>query len=113
MVHTNMFVLFFVCLLSLPQDVFADPPNLTHETTSPEIKRVSDVIQKMIRKKSIAGAVALVSWKGRIIHNSTHGMRDIKEKQPLYEDSLFRIYSMTKPITSVAVMILQEQKSLI
>lgn len=65
-----------------------------------------------MQKKSISGAIAMVYWKGEIIHYSAHGMRDVQEKKTLQKDSLVRIYSMTKPVTSVAVMILREQNKI-
>ncbi len=51
----------------------------------------------------------LVSRRGRIAHLSTYGQRDIEAGLPVQPDTLFRIYSMTKPVTSVAAMMLYEQ----
>ena len=77
-----------------------------------EIVPLSKKIERFVQKKSVAGTVAMVYWKGEVIHYSAHGMRDVLEKKKLKKDSLMRIYSMTKPLTSVAVMILREQKKL-
>ena len=77
-----------------------------------EIAPLSKKLERFVQKKSIAGSIAMVYWKGDIIHYSAHGMRDVREKKPLEKDSLMRIYSMTKPLTSVAVMMLREQKKL-
>lgn len=77
-----------------------------------EIEPLSKKLERFVQKKSVAGAIAMVSWKGEIIHHSAHGMRDVLEKKTLKKDSLMRIYSMTKPLTSVAVMILHEQNKI-
>src|SRR5437879_3113231 len=53
--------------------------------------------------------LALVARGGRIVHLSTYGQADIEANRPVEIDTLFRIYSMTKPITSVATMILYEE----
>lgn len=56
-----------------------------------------------------AGMVSLVSRKGKIVHLSTNGYMDIAAQTPMRLDTIFRIYSMTKVITSVALMTLLEQ----
>ena len=69
---------------------------------------ITRVVEKMISKKQISGAQILVQHKGDIVYFSSFGMRDLEEKSPIQEDTIFRIYSMTKPITSVAAMMLVE-----
>ena len=56
-----------------------------------------------------AGMLTLVYHQGEIAHLSCHGYADIESARPLQADSIFRIYSMTKPMTSVALMTLMEQ----
>ena len=56
----------------------------------------------------IAGALTLVSRKDRVAYCSPVGQRDLERARPMTEDTIFRIYSMTKPITSVALMMLYE-----
>src|SRR5689334_11471592 len=60
----------------------------------------------------IPGAVVLVAESGRIVYRHTVGYRDIASRTPISEDTLFRFYSMSKPITSVAVMMLVEEGKL-
>lgn len=55
------------------------------------------------------GAVALVARRGRIVHWSSHGHRDLARRQPMPRDAIFRIHSMTKPIASVALLSLLEE----
>lgn len=55
------------------------------------------------------GAITMLLRNGRIVDWKTYGLRDVENKLPMEKDSIFRIYSMTKPITSVAVMMLVEE----
>ncbi|HUO93425.1 MAG TPA: serine hydrolase domain-containing protein [Rhizomicrobium sp.] len=57
----------------------------------------------------LAGTLVMVSRLGKIVLSSVQGHADRERKKPLHEDTLFRIYSMTKPITSVAFMMLVEE----
>jgi CubicO group peptidase (beta-lactamase class C family) len=78
---------------------------------SPErLARVDDHLrQYYIEPGKIAGALTLVARHGEIAHFSPLGRRDIERNEPMREDTIFRIYSMTKPITSVALMTLYEE----
>ena len=55
------------------------------------------------------GTQLLVYRRGKIVHHAVQGFADIERQRPLKDDSIFRIYSMTKPITSVAFMMLVEE----
>jgi CubicO group peptidase (beta-lactamase class C family) len=57
----------------------------------------------------LAGWLALVSRRGQIAHLSTYGQRDLASGAPVEADTLWRLYSMTKPVTSVAAMMLYEE----
>ncbi len=57
----------------------------------------------------LPGWLVVVSRRGRVAHLSTYGRRDLEADLPVEEDTLFRIYSMTKPLTSVAAMMLHEE----
>ena len=71
--------------------------------------RVTEVAQKLIDENKLAGAVTLVARNGKVVHESTTGNRSAIDPTPLRTDDLFRIYSMSKPITVVAAMQLYEQ----
>jgi CubicO group peptidase (beta-lactamase class C family) len=76
---------------------------------SPEkLEHIPALLKEAIEKKQIAGGVALVARRGKVIHISAVGMQDIENKTPMTEGAIFRIASMSKPITSVAVMQLVE-----
>ncbi len=64
--------------------------------------------RRYIAPQKIAGALTLVSRKGEVAYLSTLGQMDIERAKPMTEDTIFRIYSMTKPITSVGLMMLYE-----
>jgi len=76
---------------------------------SPNLPAVTRAVQALIDRQEIAGGVVLAYHAGRIIHFGAYGLRDIRTGSPLAKDSIFRIYSMTKPITSVAVMMLVDE----
>ncbi len=65
--------------------------------------------QRYVEPRKIPGAVTLVARGGEIAHLSALGMRDLERSLPMQEDTIFRIYSMTKPITSIALMQLFER----
>ncbi|MGY9003847.1 MAG: serine hydrolase domain-containing protein, partial [Rhodospirillales bacterium] len=71
-----------------------------------QLKPVSDYIAQQIKDNRIAGAVSLVLYKGEIVHFEAAGHADVEGGKLMKKDSIFRIYSMTKPITSVAAMML-------
>ncbi len=77
---------------------------------SPErLKRIDTAMQRYVDQKMLAGIVTLVARRGRVVHFEKFGYQDIATGQPMELDTIFRIYSMTKPITSVALMMLFEQ----
>lgn len=66
-------------------------------------------IEKFIEAGTLAGAATLVWQDGKVIHVTTAGWRDLERKLPMERDTLFRIASMTKPITSTAALMLCEE----
>jgi CubicO group peptidase (beta-lactamase class C family) len=77
--------------------------------SSERLRRIEQVVGEQVAAREIAGAVTLVARRGGIAHFKAHGMSDVEAKRPMRTDTLFRIASMTKPITSVAVMMLYEE----
>ena len=65
--------------------------------------------QRYVDEGKLAGVVALVARDGKIVHFESVGQRGANDAAPLAKDALFRIYSMTKPITAVAAMMLYEE----
>jgi CubicO group peptidase (beta-lactamase class C family) len=64
---------------------------------------------KYIQKGKLAGIQTLVARRGKVIHFESSGLRDVENNKKIEKDTIFRIYSMTKPITSVALMQLFEK----
>src|SRR5258708_18671772 len=73
------------------------------------LKRVHALVERYIDKGEIAGAVSLVARRGRVAHFEAQGVMDLDTKKPMRTDVIFRLASMTKPVTSLAVMMLHEE----
>ena len=77
-----------------------------------KLQLVGDKVQSLIRENRIAGASVMVTRKGKIVYSESFGLRDIENEKPMESDTIFRIYSMTKAVTSVAAMMLVERGEL-
>ena len=73
------------------------------------LHRINHVMQNYIDRGDIPGSVTLVMRKGKVVHYEALGLMDISSKKPMTRDAIFRMYSMTKPITAVAVLMLYEE----
>jgi CubicO group peptidase (beta-lactamase class C family) len=76
------------------------------------LKRLSDRIEEGVKNNEIPGAVVLIARNGKIAMFDAYGFRDKEARAPMKTDTIFRIASMTKPITTVAAMILMEEGKL-
>ena len=72
--------------------------------SSAGLRRIHDTVQRYIDARQITGAVTLVARRGRIVHFEVHGLMDVEFRTPMRKDALFRLASMTKPVTAVAVL---------
>ncbi len=77
--------------------------------SSKRLERLSSTLRADVEKGRIPGAVMLVERRGKVAYFESFGMRDKAKGAPMTKDAIFRIYSMTKPITSVATMMLAEE----
>ena len=73
------------------------------------LERIKPVMQQWVDNGKIPGALTMIAREGRLVHFDKVGHQDIASGKPIEFDTIFRIYSMTKPITSVAVMMLYEE----
>ena len=73
------------------------------------LERVDELITSAIADEVIAGAVALIARHGQVALLESYGMADADDAEPMRTDTIFRIASMTKPVTSLAVMMLYEE----
>ncbi len=76
------------------------------------LARIEPAMQRWVDEGRAAGIVTMVARRGRLVHWEAVGDRDLETKAELRRDDIFRIYSMTKPVTSVAVMMLVEEGKL-
>ncbi|MCB1209909.1 MAG: beta-lactamase family protein [Verrucomicrobiales bacterium] len=96
----------FLTLCTIAQSQTSEGPD------AKKLEAVSPQLQKFVDDGQIAGAVVLAAFEGKVICEEAVGFRDLESKDPMQKDSLFWIASMTKPITSMAVMMLQDEKKL-
>jgi len=73
------------------------------------LSRIGAVMQGYVDQNQLAGVIAAVARHGKVVYRERFGMMDVKAAKPMQFDTIFRIYSMTKPITSVALMMLYEE----
>ena len=77
--------------------------------SSERLARIHEAVQRHIDAGSVSGAVTLVVRHGKIAHLEAHGLMDVESKRPMPKDGVFRLASMSKPITAVAVMMMVEE----
>jgi CubicO group peptidase (beta-lactamase class C family) len=88
-------------------EVTADAAELGFDAA--RLDRIDRRLARFVDDGRLPGWQAVVSRRGEIVHASCYGQRDVANGLPIEPDTLYRIYSMTKPITSVAAMMLWEQ----
>ncbi len=76
--------------------------------SSERLAKIATVFKKEISDGKFPGAVIAIARKGKVVYFESFGSRDAASSQPMSKDAIFRIYSMTKPLVSVAAMILME-----
>jgi len=112
---TNLFLLLLcICLIACGTATFAPEHGLP--TAVPEdvgfsaekLDEIAPTLQGYVDKGQTPGFLTAIAKEGKLVHFETIGMRDVENEKPVKADTIFRIYSMSKPITSVAVMILYQ-----
>src|SRR5580700_8330576 len=73
------------------------------------LERLHALMQDVVDQKQLPGAVTLLARHGKVVDYRTYGMRDAASGAPMTRDTIFRAFSMTKPVTGVAMMLLYEQ----
>ncbi|MGD1155815.1 MAG: serine hydrolase domain-containing protein [Terriglobia bacterium] len=77
--------------------------------SSERLERLHAVMQQEVDQKQLAGIVTILARHGKVVEERTYGKKDLASGAPMTRDTIFRIFSMTKPVTGVAMMILYEQ----
>ena len=80
--------------------------------SSEKLALVKPALQQLVDDQKVPGAIVIVSRQGRVVLFESVGWSNIEDKEPMQKDSILRFYSMTKPITSTAIMMLVDQGKL-
>ena len=73
------------------------------------LERIGPAMGRLIAAKKIPGTVTLVARRGKVVHFEAQGSRDLARQLPMQKDTIFRLYSQSKPVTGAAVMMLFEE----
>jgi CubicO group peptidase (beta-lactamase class C family) len=95
-----------------PSAGYAEQPSPVPSFSQERLQRVGDYIRNEIATGKIPGAIMLIQQHGQPVYFEKFGVRDVATQLPMTADTIFRIYSMSKPITSVAAMMLVEDGKL-
>ncbi len=109
--HLRVWIIILSCAMSCPGragDIVVCAPEDVG-MSGRKLGVVTTAVQGLVDEEKIAGASVLVARQGKVAFFKTFGIMDQAAEKPIQEDTLFRFYSMTKPITSVAAMMLVEQ----
>lgn len=102
-----------IALLTMHAAADGDPlPRATPESVGLSAARLNDateLLKRFVADHTIAGAVAAVARQGKLAYLEVVGSQNLEARTPMRADSLFRIYSMTKSVTAVSVMMLHEE----
>jgi len=96
-----------VQIASSVQQIEASPEDVG--LSSAGMARLTHHIQAYVDAGKLPGAISMVQRRGKVVHFQTYGLRDVEAGPPVEPETIFRIYSMTKPIVSVALMTLYEE----
>jgi CubicO group peptidase (beta-lactamase class C family) len=77
--------------------------------SSDRLLRIHNLMNRYVESGKLAGIVTCIARHGQVVQWETYGHQNLETKTPMSQDSIFRIYSMTKPIASMALMMLYEE----
>src|SRR5262249_42667578 len=80
--------------------------------SSQRLELLTTALQRLVDSGELAGMVVMVARRGKLVYHKSFGLQDKAKSVPMSMDSIFRVYSMTKPVVSVAAMILVEEGKL-
>jgi CubicO group peptidase (beta-lactamase class C family) len=98
-----------VLALTVPLCACATPSPPGRGLSSAGLARIEKAVSADVDRGRIPGVVMMVQRDGRLVYSKTIGKQDPASGAPMKDDSIFRIYSMTKPIASAGVMMLVEE----
>jgi CubicO group peptidase (beta-lactamase class C family) len=100
----------------LPAAGAPPPPPVKPESvgiSSERLKRIHEMVMTRVGEGAVSGAVTVVARQGKVVHFEAHGVMNLESKKPMAKDSLFRLASTTKPVTTVAILMLMEEGKLL
>jgi CubicO group peptidase (beta-lactamase class C family) len=101
------------CLLTSGTVLAAGKPPLTDPAkvgiSAQRLQRLTQGLHARVDEGQLSGMVTLIARHGKLVYSDVYGVQDLASRKPMTEDTIFRIHSMTKPITSVAMMMLYEE----
>jgi CubicO group peptidase (beta-lactamase class C family) len=112
MTSARNFVSFLLLVLLTSAAFAAELPSARPESvgmSTQRLGRLKSEMQGLVDRNQLPGVVTMVAKDGKIVEFDVAGKRDVENGAPLQKDSIFRIYSMSKPITGVAMMMLFEE----
>ena len=110
--YKNFFLFSLLLLFSASNFTIGNLPTASPESvgvSSQRLQRLDQQMHQYVDNGQLANIQTAVMRKGKLIHFDTYGYADLENKKPLEDNSIFRIYSMTKPIVSVGLMMLYEE----
>jgi CubicO group peptidase (beta-lactamase class C family) len=102
---------FLSLIASLPLAAASLPVTKPEDTgmSSERLQRIAQMLQRHIDAGEMSGAAAIVARKGKIVYQTSLGVIDLETKKPVTPETMWRVASMTKPVTSVALMMMIEE----
>src|SRR5260221_10038534 len=115
--HVRYALVGLMLLVAAPMAVAPDKDTRDLAPSTPEsvgisserLHRLDVAMKRLVDEKQVAGLVTLLERHGKVVHFNAVGRLDSRKADPVQKDSIFRIYSMTKPVTGVAMMMLYEE----
>ena len=102
---------FTLALIALSLTAASLPTGKPEEVgmSTERLQRIQQMLQKHIAAGEMAGASAVVVRKGKVVYQTYQGVMDLESKKPVTAETMFRVASMTKPVTSAAIMMMIEE----
>ena len=113
--RSTSWVLLIVGLIFMPAQTWAAAAGLPRASpesvgmSSERLARIRPAMQRYIDAQLVPGTVTIIARRGKVVHFEALGFMDVEQATPMREDAIFRIASMSKPVTSVALMMLWEE----
>ncbi len=106
---TSVYMSISLCTTTLSGEPLESAAAETVGMSREKLRLVTPALQQLVDQQRLAGTTAVILRRGKIVYFKSFGFRDVAQNLPMENNTILRFYSMTKPITSVAAMMLVEQ----